>query len=91
MGISTEFLFFWYPRDQAIEDKGFETEDILNFHQWILSIAPSTHTNVIKQMKYLKILGNSFNTYVTPSRWFGTICGALTNSIPTLCSDWNHQ
>ena len=45
MGISTEFLFFWYPRDQAIEDKGFETEDILNFHQWILSIAPSTHTN----------------------------------------------
>lgn len=46
MGSSTEFLFFWYPRDQAVVDKGFETEDILNFHQWILSIPPSSHTNL---------------------------------------------
>ena len=40
------FLNFLQPGVQVMADRGFKIQDILNFHQCMLCIPPSKHTNL---------------------------------------------
>ena len=46
------FLNFLQPGDQVMTDRGFKIQDILNFHQCMLCIPPSKHTNLQMTKEY---------------------------------------
>ena len=47
------FLNFLQPGVQVMADRGFKIQDILNFHQCMLCIPPSKHTNLQMTKKIL--------------------------------------